>query len=823
MCKARRNWIGWLVIGFWFIGSGFGLAASKGTKAENLALGKPYRLNPKPNYRYCTDPGDRVQLTDGKTTRAYFWTQKGTVGWTRVPFATVTVDLGQIEPIGGVALTTAAGTAGVRWPLAVKILVSEDGRKFYEVGDLVRLDQEVHGPWPEGYAIRKLETHALATRGRYVQFVLVPQPGAGFLFTDEVEVYRGPESLLRESISLGRPMTAEQAAAAARIEFCVARRQKTDAQAMEALIRRVSMPGTKRSLLLEKVNRWKEAKAVPSIQRLDQFAAVLPFSSQYRTLFTEIQREVWQQAGVKKWKVWVPCPWDPVPYIGLPPKKGATQMEVHVLRGEYRAAAVNIAVAEPGIRKVRFWFEGLPGGMTPSYVKAYRVVWTDTSVGQPVAAALLPMPADSKGWGTMVIPGLVQQIWLTFHVTHLSPGEYRGKLVIEGDGGLGRKEVLVRLVVWPWQFPKKTTLLLGGWSYTDGPGSYGVTKQNRKEFVQHLRNHFVNAPWAQGTVLRTFTVETNGTIRLDTRRLDDWLAQWPDAKMYMIFLAIQGSRDWMLKQFGNVSMGTPEFDRWVGRWIRAWVEHLRSKGIAPSQLGLLLIDEPREGVDVEPIIAWARAIHRAVPEIVIWEDPIYRDPAHAPKALWEVCDVLCPNRVSWLRANKAYREVFLEQQRKGRTLHFYSCSGPAKVLDPYSYYRLQAWHCRLIGAKGTFFWAFGDNGGASSWNEYLARHGPYTPLFLSPKTVVPGKHMEAIRESVEDYEYFVMLEKALARARAQGKNGPAVQEAERLLREGPRQVMEAPGADRILWRDPKDRTVADRVRVQILQCLGRLQ
>ncbi|MCL5097056.1 MAG: hypothetical protein M1608_05920, partial [Candidatus Omnitrophica bacterium] len=47
----------------------------------NLALGKPYTLEPAPNYPYCTDPGDRTQLTDGQYVKGYFWTQKGTVGW----------------------------------------------------------------------------------------------------------------------------------------------------------------------------------------------------------------------------------------------------------------------------------------------------------------------------------------------------------------------------------------------------------------------------------------------------------------------------------------------------------------------------------------------------------------------------------------------------------------------------------------------------------------------------------------------------------------------------------------------------------------------
>jgi hypothetical protein len=50
-------------------------------QSRNIALHCPYTLQPAPNYRYCTDPDDRIQLTDGNYTQGYFWTQKSTVGW----------------------------------------------------------------------------------------------------------------------------------------------------------------------------------------------------------------------------------------------------------------------------------------------------------------------------------------------------------------------------------------------------------------------------------------------------------------------------------------------------------------------------------------------------------------------------------------------------------------------------------------------------------------------------------------------------------------------------------------------------------------------
>ncbi len=90
----------------------------------NIALHRPYTLSPAPNYRHCTDPDDRIQLTDGRYTQGYFWTQRSTVGWQNVSPVFIVVDLGRIAPIAGASFNTAAGVAGVQFPTAIWVLVS---------------------------------------------------------------------------------------------------------------------------------------------------------------------------------------------------------------------------------------------------------------------------------------------------------------------------------------------------------------------------------------------------------------------------------------------------------------------------------------------------------------------------------------------------------------------------------------------------------------------------------------------------------------------------------------------------------------------------
>ena len=114
--------------------------------SENIALGASYTMAPSPNYRLCTDPGDAEQLTDGVYTDGYFWAQQSTVGYSEKTPSTVTIDLGEVKPIRGVSYHSAGGFASVRWPLTIRILVAGEDREFREVGDLVQLSEEQHGP-----------------------------------------------------------------------------------------------------------------------------------------------------------------------------------------------------------------------------------------------------------------------------------------------------------------------------------------------------------------------------------------------------------------------------------------------------------------------------------------------------------------------------------------------------------------------------------------------------------------------------------------------------------------------------------------------------
>ncbi len=775
---------------------------------RNIARGAPYVMAPAPTYEHCTDPGDATQLTDGERTEGYFWTQKGTVGWQAVKYVTITIDLGRIEPIAGLSFRTAAGTAGVLWPALIRIHVSDDGRSYHDHGDLLNL-LDAPRDLPTTYAVRRLATSRLKTRGRYVRLLVIPT--GPYLFCDEIEVFRGDPAFLQLTTA-GEPVVdVEESYLGYRVQAGIRRRFDLDGAGLERAIRDSTLSQSARQALSDRlITTQKDLAGAAPPAPLASFRAILPFNEAHAELF-RIQAALWKATGCAALCAWAADPWEPLDLFAPPRCSSTDSMVVHLMRGEYRSAAFNMANTTDAPMRVSIRITGLPGSPTPAFITLHRVPWTDTITGQAVAAALVEVASRDGAWTLDVPPGLLQQIFLTCRVTDLPAGEHAGRIVVTSKG-IDDLAIPIRLHVYPLTFPTRTTLWLGGWSYTDGPGTYGITPANHKPFVEHLRSRFVNAPWATAQVMMSFSFK--GEVpELDTARFDDWLAQWPDARAYLVFLAVD-------RTFAGAQMGTPAFEQRVGRWISAWVRHLAGKGVSAERLGLLLVDEPRSRDQDEIIIAWARAIHAAEPKVLIWEDPIYPDPKEGRPEMFELSDILCPNRPMWLTAGKPFEQFYLDQQKKGRTLQLYSCSGPARLLDPYSYFRLQAWHCWRIGATGTFFWAFGDNSRASSWNEYAAVAGPYTPLFLDHQSVTPGKHMEAVRESIEDYECLALLRSAVNQALASGRSGPAVTAAQSLLEQGVNDVLDAPGVNDLGWHSPKDRTRADAVRAAVLQALS---
>jgi hypothetical protein len=780
---------------------------------ENVALGATYTLTP-PNYSHCTDADDAVQLTDGIYTEGYFWTQRTTVGWSRGGINYITLDLGQIFPISGISFNTAAGVADVRWPKSILIFVSDDGQTWHEVGDLVRLVPEGFLPPYGTYAVRKLTTTALKTHGRYVQLAIEPE--GHYCFVDEIEVFRGPREFLAEPLP-GKPV-ADVAAHVQTRQFTVLVQEQLRRDLKSALEDLETADVTEQQRNILRAHGDGLATRINDMPLLspEGFRAVLPMTDLEREIFA-FQAQVWRAQRKPTLRIWHAHRWDYLAPSGEPPSDSpAPAVKVRMMNGEVRADVLNFTNAGEREMALHLRIEGVPGGTNPGYIRVCEVLHVGTRRFVSVAAALPEAKRQGDAYLLTVVPGMTVQAWFEFRPTDLPPGRHQGQIVVQCEG-VQAQRVPLELTISPIRFPKETTLLLGGWCYTDGPGSYGVTPHNRDAVIAYLRDHKVNAPWATSAAMPEGTYDADDQLveELDTSRFDEWIEKWRGSRMYMVFLA-------KTEKFAGTEMGTEQFAARLGNWAHFWARHMQALGLKPEQLGLLVYDEPHDARGYAITTHWARAIHAAEPDIAIFVDPIPAKPDGMEDMLQEVT-IICPQRQQWMTLDWV-APLYLRQQANGRTLWFYSCSGPARSFDPFSYYLLQEWHCFKVGATGSGFWSFTDTSKVSVWNEYLAAGpGPYCPMYLDETSVTSAKWMEAIREGVQDYEYLAMLRDRIAALRAEGKGQRQdVKGAADLLATAADRVLAGENGPNWRWDEIKDRSVADRVRLEVLDFLEKL-
>ncbi len=192
--------------------------------------------------------------------------------------------------------------------------------------------------------------------------------------------------------------------------------------------------------------------------------------------------------------------------------------------------------------------------------------------------------------------------------------------------------------------------------------------------------------------------------------------------------------------------------------------------------------------------------------------------------MFEACDVLCPNLGRYGRHSEASRRFYQELRARGKKLWFYQCSGPVQTFDPYYYERLQHWYCWLYGAVGSGFWAYGDAAKCgTSWNPLIATRNIYSPVYIDPTSITAGKHFEAIREGIEDYEYLVMLRDRIAQLRQKGVPAQKLADAEEMLMSAPLEVCGKGYEGPQSWKTQRDRTKADAARLAIIETLMRLR
>ena len=790
-----------------------GLAFGEGviSSPTNIARGQSYTIFPGAAYSLTRDEGDRIQLTDGAYDAGDFhiWRRKTTVGWYDRLIHRVVIDLGKVEPVSGVSFSSAAGDSAT-WPFLMGIFVSDDNVSWHEAGDLLALSAEENGE-PRVTGKHRFTTSKLKTYGRYVAFEIWTDP---FLFSDEIEVYRGSKECLQ--YSRGEVVLNVRALMTERATIVLVRRHmETDFDQLRSRIQQTSLSDSRKAELKRELDIVQsDPNLVDGMMITSRF--IIPYTDLHAKGLA-LYADVRQADGEPSLCVWGAKRWDPLlPTDTCSSNAPKAVVDVAMMKNEVRSAVFNITNGERTPKNLKIVYQGA-GAPEAGWLTIQEVAWTRLRRGNDPNGSALPAVPVVYGVPTVSVPGgLTRQLWLTIDSKKLPVGVTEGTLaVFDGDEQVGT--VPLRVSVADVAMPEELSLGLGGWEYSDSKTGWGIRANNRTNAVAFLKRYHVTEPWASPGVMAFGKHDkTTGAMLTppNTAVLDAWLDLWPNARHYGVFT----------HQPEDLP-DTPAAKRRIAEWITFWVDHLEAHGISPEQLTLQFVDEPNSSEKDRRVIGYARAVKAAQPKVQIFTNPIWADLSEADPELFAVADRICIHRPRTIKYRDKQEKFVSNLDKAEKQVGFYSCHMRAQVMDPYAYYLLQAWDCFRRGMTYTRFWSFASSGGgaASSWRAPVGRWWCATPQFLDKNGCTTAKHMEAIRESLYDYEYMVILRDRAEVAKKAGGKAEAVARAEAVLKSGPERILTANGVDELYWSKPKDRSVADTVRLEVLALIEELE
>lgn len=794
--------------------------------AVNLALNRPYTMSKAASYNRSKDPGDAVQLTDGKFTEGHFWTQKSTVGWSKQTVVEVVVDLGKVQPIQGFMYSCAGDPlANVPFPDKINMFTSLDNKTWYYIGDLVRKSyQEVGQPLQDRYNLYRAASMNMPTRGRYVCFQIKQDPTKRYMFADEIMVFKGDDKLL------DAPMTGLKADSLDKFinSLQLATHFREDADFI--LKNAGKLSAAQKKDLADKFNEILKNPSSFTRPADKDFIPILPMHKEQEKIFA-LNNIVLKANGYTKPVFWQNCRWDNLYPVELPPANSVPSViRVDMMAGEVRSEAVNLLNPTNKVIEYKVSVEGLPAN---AKLNCREVLFVDTKNNIYTASALKNGQGNSVT--VKVYPGMSRQIWFTLVKPDLKPGLYKATVKATAKDA-PTLTVPFELAISTVKFPARPRMHIGGWDYLDHGGKFYQTPGNVGPNRAMLDSIYTDSPWAKRSILPTGAkYNKEGKLlnpaKLNTKRWDNWVNMFKDARYYCIHIASRYKNSW-----GGEKYGSQRFQRMLTEYMTAFAAHLRKNGIDPKRVVFHLVDEPRNHSYDIVMINWAKAIKGSGAGFSIYSNPIYGDPSHAMPELFEYSDIICPNLL-YISGNKKALDFYRNEVKKGKKFWYYTCHGPSRLNDPVYYYRAQAWQAFDMGGDGSFFWAFGSGGGKNgSWYPFIQSSEEYSPYYVSPTDVMAAKQSEGIIEGAQDFEYLAMLKDRVAELKKAGRKSADIDAAEKLIVKGPERVINAYAADEngkrlkfsklvpsIAWTAANDRSVPDKVRLEVLRLLEKLQ
>ena len=380
-----------------------------------------------------------------------------------------------------------------------------------------------------------------------------------------------------------------------------------------------------------------------------------------------------------------------------------------------------------------------------------------------------------------VFAGQNQPLWIDVHVPKGVPaGVYRGEVRVTTDKG--KATLPVALTVWDFDLPDGPTHCnhFGGFSgvapfFGVKPGSDEFARIEER-YCEALTEHRLNPPIPRRLLP---AVNGDGSLSVDTNR-HAALRAFVE-KLHVTDFQIPSTS--FARPPRSVTNDvrksvSPEQRAKALRYYRDYYRYLKENGWA-DRAYVYLFDEPNSAADYEHVQVLGEIVHEAVPELkcLVVEQTYPHDRAWPD--IDPAVDIWCP---LWGFID---RETINEKLKQGDAVWSYTAlvqrapkyhPAYAEVGDkdpPYWHidrplisYRVPTWINRQYDITGLLYWSTGGMHVPSPWHDPSFRmqfNGsgslfyPGTPCGI--RGPVASMRLKNIRDGMEDYEYFALLER----------------------------------------------------------------
>jgi hypothetical protein len=395
---------------------------------------------------------------------------------------------------------------------------------------------------------------------------------------------------------------------------------------------------------------------------------------------------------------------------------------------------------------------------------------------QPVSAVVRPAPANFPDYlmaekQISMKEKTFKSVWLTIRIPETAEAvSYEGKVIVKSPQGDISLPLFVK--VFPLTLPTERHLKVVEWCSTDKFAKlYGITEEYTKPWFDMLKIYAENMVSHRQNVFRVpmeaieiLKSKTN-SLEFDFKRFDQ-IAQvfWSTGKMDCFetgFLTKFGKGDWfsteiLLKDFSakDIETGakiTLRGEDVIPYLLQALEIHLREKGWLDKTF-FHIKDEP----SIHNALAWktmSEYMHKYAPDI-------RRIDAIETTFLLDDIEVAVPK----LDALAAWYPSYKAWQEKGNELWFYTVGIyqgsllPNKTIDmPVMNSRIMHWLNYRYNITGYLHWGY------NQWTD-----DPFTDpdihigdgwhVYPSKDGVLNSIRWEQMRNGIQDYEYFWLLE-----------------------------------------------------------------